>query len=144
MFSKSCEYAIRAFIFIYAQQKNEQVMNIHEIAEAIGAPTYYTSKILQQLVRMNLLNSVKGPSGGFFVADRKQPVRLIDIVSAIDGDKIFNGCGLGLKICSEKKPCPIHDQFKSIRADILQMLEKTTLDSLADKLKSGKFSLKKL
>jgi DNA-binding IscR family transcriptional regulator len=54
MFSKSCEYAIRAVIFICTKKEENKVVKIQEIAEAVGAPVYYTSKILQQLSRLKL------------------------------------------------------------------------------------------
>jgi DNA-binding IscR family transcriptional regulator len=65
-------------------------------------------------------------------------------VEAIDGKVLFTGCGLGLKQCSEKEPCPIHDKFKSIRNNLKKMLEETSIDELGKKLKSGKTVLKSL
>jgi DNA-binding IscR family transcriptional regulator len=65
-------------------------------------------------------------------------------VEAIDGRALFTGCGLGLKQCSEKEPCPIHDKFKSIRNALKNMLEQTTIEELGKKLKTGKSVLKTL
>lgn len=104
MFSKSCEYAIRAVIFICTKKEENKIVKIQEIAEAVGAPIYYTSKILQQLSRLKLMGSMKGQHGGFYMGPEHKEIRLIDIVEAIDGNKIFNGCGLGLSTCSEKNP----------------------------------------
>lgn len=144
MFSKSCEYAIRAVIFICTKKEENKIVKIQEIAEAVGAPIYYTSKILQQLSRLKLMGSMKGQHGGFYMGPEHKEIRLIDIVEAIDGNKIFNGCGLGLSTCSEKNPCPLHAQFKSIRTDIKEMLESTTIHDLSKNLMKGKTTLKKL
>jgi Rrf2 family protein len=144
MFSKSCEYAIRAVIFICTKNEENKVVKIQEIAEAIGAPVYYTSKILQQLSRLKLMGSLKGQNGGFYMSIEHKEIRLIDIVQAIDGDKIFNGCALGLSQCSETKPCPLHAQFKSIRKELKEMLESTTVLDLSLNLLKGKTTLKKL
>jgi Rrf2 family protein len=144
MFSKSCEYAIRAVIFICTKKEVNKVVKIQEIAEAVGAPVYYTSKILQQLSRLKIMGSLKGQNGGFYMGQEHKEIRLIDIVNAIDGDKIFNGCALGLSQCSERNPCPLHAQFKSIRKEIKDMLESTTIHDLSKNLLKGKTTLKKL
>jgi hypothetical protein len=59
---------------------------------------------------------------------------IADIVRVIDGDKLFFGCGLGLDQCSEIHPCPLHDQFKSIRQDLRIMLETSKVQMFVDNL----------
>ena len=71
MFSKSTEYALRATIFIARQSSIHKKVNIREIAEGIGAPKYFTAKILQQLSNKNvqIVSSISGPAGGFFIKE---------------------------------------------------------------------------
>jgi DNA-binding IscR family transcriptional regulator len=57
-----------------------------------------------------------------------------DIVREIDGDKLFSGCGLGLKECSEDHPCPIHNEFKHIRQAIKTMLEESRIQLFVENL----------
>lgn len=57
-----------------------------------------------------------------------------DIVREIDGDKLFSGCGLGLKECSEDHPCPIHNDFKHIRQEIKTMLEESRIQLFVENL----------
>ena len=64
-------------------------------------------------------------------------IKLSQIVNAIDGDKIYNGCGLGLHTCDENHPCPVHDKFKIVRDELKYMLENTSLEELALNIKSG-------
>lgn len=143
MFSKACEYGIRAAIYIAGQSLQSRRVSLKDVAKAIESPEAYTSKILQQLVRNNLINSEKGPTGGFSMDKQGlEKVKLSSIVSAIDGDAVYNGCGLGLKQCNEKKPCPVHNQFKSIRENLKEMLETTTVTSLATDLEKGLTFLK--
>lgn len=143
MFSKACEYGIRACIFITEQSLQNKKVSLKDIAFAIESPGAYTSKILQQLVKNNIINSDKGPTGGFSMEKQKiEKITLSYIVSAIDGDEVFNGCGLGLKKCNENKPCPVHNQFKHIRESLKNMLETITVKSLALQLKKGTFYLK--
>lgn len=134
MFSKTCEYAIRAMIYIAQQSKSGGKTGFKQIAHAIDAPEPFIAKILQQLGRENLVQSSKGPHGGFYINDQTMNRTLADVVKAIDGDKIFNGCGLGLTYCSEKNPCPIHNEFKSIRNQIKEMLQSATVSQFNDLL----------
>ncbi len=70
-------------------------------------------------------------------------VTLSTIVTAIDGDAIYNGCGLGLKQCNALKPCPVHDQFVTIRNELKSMLERTNIDSLTEAVLDGLTFLKR-
>lgn len=138
MFSKACEYGIRATIFIAAESLKNNRVGQKEIAEEIDSPVAFTAKILQKLVHRNIVSSAKGVGGGFSIdKNRLKEIRLVEIVEAIDGDSIFRGCGLGLSDCSEDHPCPVHDKFKSIRGELTIMLEDTTLEELALGIKSG-------
>jgi|SRR5665213_18767 len=101
MFSKTCEYAIRAMIFIAQKSKGGSKAGIKEIAKAIDSPEYFIAKILQDLSRKSLAQSLKGPTGGFYVEDESSLCSLADIAKAIDVDKLFTGCGLGLKNYNE-------------------------------------------
>ena len=146
MFSKACEYGIRATIYIAKKSllgSNNKV-SLKEVAKAIDSPEAYTSKILQKLAKNNIINSDKGPTGGFSM-DKSEldKVKLSTIVFTIDGDDIYKGCGLGLKECNEQMPCPVHNQFKTIREDLKTMLETTTIISLTVGVKDGLTFLKR-
>jgi Rrf2 family protein len=134
MFSKTCEYAIRAMIFIAHKSKNGNKVGIKQIANGIDSPEHFIAKILQDLGKKGLLQSLKGPNGGFFLEQESLNQSIADIVKAIDGDKLFSGCGLGLKQCSESQPCPIHNEFKQVRDDMQKMLEKAKLIQFTDGL----------
>lgn len=143
MFSKACEYGIRATIYIASKSRNGEKAGIKDICKEIGAPEHFTAKILQNLSRMKIISSVKGPNGGFYLDENDKNIKLIDVVKAIDGDKLFTGCGLGIKECSETKPCPIHNEFKVIRNSLQSMLEKTSIMDLTEDLEKGLAFLKR-
>ncbi|MCR8668668.1 Rrf2 family transcriptional regulator [Aestuariibaculum sp. M13] len=138
MFSKACEYGIRASIFIALNSFEGRRVTPKEIAVEIDSPAAFTAKILQALVRNKIVNSVKGAYGGFEIDKNKiNTIKLSDIVDAIDGDNIYKGCGLGLKACDEDRPCPMHDKFKVVREELKMMLESTNLEDLALDIKEG-------
>lgn len=121
MFSKTCQYAIRAVIFISKMSSEGERVGIKEIAKGIDSPEHFIAKILQDLSKKGLITSYKGPNGGFFI-EEDSTCTIADIVLAIDGNKIFSGCALGLDYCSEAKPCPIHNEFKVVRDELSRIL----------------------
>ncbi|WP_298758636.1 Rrf2 family transcriptional regulator [uncultured Psychroserpens sp.] len=143
MFSKACQYGIKATIFIAINSLENRRVSPKEISKEIDSPQAFTAKILQALVRHNIINSVKGAYGGFEIdKENIASIKLSQIVSAIDGDAIYSGCGLGLKTCNENHPCPVHDKFKIVRTELKDMLENTNLEQLALDITSGTSFLK--
>jgi Rrf2 family protein len=143
MFSKACEYAIKATLQIAQQSQQGKRASLKDIAKAIDSPEAFTAKILQQLARQGLIQSIKGPNGGFELnTGESNSLMLSQIVQAIDGDQIYKGCGLGLKKCNELKPCPVHNKFKAIREDLSNMLENTSVHELAIGINAGLTFLK--
>lgn len=139
MFSKACEHGIKAMIYIATQSLEGKRVKISDVAENSGSPEAFTGKVLGALTKHHIVHSQTGPYGGFYIEPEKmKQIRMSDIVFAIDGDSIYNGCGLGLKECSNDMPCPMHDKFLKVRGEIRKMLETTTIYDLAVGLKSGK------
>ena len=138
MFSKACEYAIRATLLLARYSLNGQRASVKDIAEATGSPLAFTAKVLQQLNRAGIVQSVQGKQGGFeMTREQMQATKLSQIVTLIDGDRVFTGCGLGLRECNAKKPCPLHERFSTVRGELKAMLDSTTVLDLALGLKDG-------
>lgn len=144
MFSKACEYGIKAAVFIAVKSHQESRVSLNEVADEINSPIAFTAKVLQQLTKNDIVDSVKGPNGGFEINKNKiAKINLSKIVSAIDGDSIYKGCGLGFRNCNERKPCPVHHKFKLIRDDLKTMLETTSLLDLSNDVNKGLSFLKR-
>lgn len=143
IFSKACEYGIKAAVYIAEQSINGNRASLKGISKEIGSPEAFTAKILQTLVKHNIINSIQGSTGGF-EADLKKinKTKLIEIVLAIDGSLHEGKCVLGLNQCSEVKPCPVHNKYKHIKKDISVMLEKTTLAEMSNSVIEGLSCLK--
>ncbi|WP_347173557.1 RrF2 family transcriptional regulator [Polaribacter uvawellassae] len=144
MFSKSCEYGLRAVLFIAQSSLSNTKVSLVEIAQEIDSPSAFTAKILQQLSKANIIDSTKGPTGGFIMSQENlKNQTLADVVTVLDGDKVYNGCGLGLTQCDDQFPCPVHDQFLKVRTELKAMLENTNLYDLAIKIDGGLTWLKR-
>ncbi len=133
MFSKACQYGIKATIFIAVKSQEDKRVNVNEIAKEIDSPIAFTAKVLQKLTKSKIINSIKGAAGGFEIKkDQLDKIMMSRIVTSIDGDAIYEGCGLGFGKCSEIKPCAVHFKFKKIREDLKEMLETTSLKALSN------------
>ena len=144
MFSKSCEYGIRASIYVAKNSLKNRKVSLIEVAKHTDSPPAFMAKILQKLTRTDIISSFKGPTGGFSIAlDNLEKISLLNIVLAMDGDGIFENCTLGLRKCDVEKPCPLHFKFRLIRDEMRETLESTSLRSLAEQVSDGITFLKR-
>ena len=104
MLSKASEYAIRSLIYIVIKNRDNHRPGYREIAAAIEGPEQFTAKILQSLVRHGMLSSVRGRGGGFSFDPKAADLRLIEVINAVEGYKLFTRCGIGLSQCSSTSP----------------------------------------
>jgi len=127
IFSKKCEYGLRAVLYLSAKGK-DVVVSADEISKKLRIPREFISKILQNLTKFKLIKSRKGNMGGFSLAKEPSKIRLLDIVKAIDGLKVFESCVLGFPKCSPSNPCPVHKKWGKLREDAYNMLIEENLE----------------
>ena len=142
IYSRSTEYAIRAFVNLAQVQEGKYAM-VKQIAEQEGIPAHFLAKILQQLARKGLLRSSKGPTGGFSLRSPAKDISLIQLVEALDGLTDYQKCVSGLTECTDDAPCGMHDSWKLLRSRIMDYLEQTTIADLASALELKRRALDK-
>src|SRR5437588_8845885 len=140
IYSRSAEYAIRAFVHL-AQVPDGRYAMVKNVAEEEGIPAHFLAKILQQLARKGLLRSSKGPTGGFALKVDASEIRLLDIVEALDGLAPYQQCAVGLSECNDQMPCGVHDNWKNLRSRIMEYLGRHTIADLAQALEQKKRAL---
>lgn len=144
MLTKSTEYAIRALIYVQLQNWNHKRPGVAEIAQEIEAPTAFTAKILHLLTSRGILESMKGRGGGFFFTDNTSDLSLYQVIILMEGDRLFTKCGFGLKNCNDDNPCPVHNRYVNLRAELSEMAHSETVGSLAEKISHGKAVLNRV
>lgn len=85
--SRSAGYALIAVGYV-AQNYREGAVLASKVSKEYGIPLEYLLKILQQLVRANILRSKRGPRGGFFLARPAEDITLLEIIESVDGPMI--------------------------------------------------------
>lgn len=88
MLSNTCKYAIRAVLFLAVNETSGKI-GIKHISDTLNMPSPFLGKILQILAKHKILNSTKGPHGGFGLGRKAEDITLLDIVSIIDGQDFF-------------------------------------------------------
>ena len=130
VYSRSAEYAIRAFVYLADVPKGEFAM-VKNIAADSDIPTHFLAKILQQLVRQGFLRSSKGPRGGFALSKPARDITLVQIIESIDGLAEYDRCPGGVAVCDDEAPCGMHDSWAKLRSRIMKYLEQTTIADIA-------------
>ena len=131
MLSKSCEYGLRASLYL-ASLEQEGYVSIGTISEELDISFPFLTKIFQKLNDAGLLDSRRGPNGGVALTLPAEEITLYEIVVAIDGDDLFEECVLGLPGCGEAEPCPLHEQWTDERDRVENMFQNTTLAELPE------------
>lgn len=137
MLSYTCKTAIKAVIYLASRSLSGEKAGIKETAHHINASEHTVGKILQTLARQGIINSVKGPSGGFFITEGQQDQSISRIVETIEGKDVFKACGLGLSQCSAAHPCPIHDEYKVARDLVEKLFREKKVKDLSDPVTTG-------
>ena len=143
IYSRSAEYAIRAFIYLAAVPEGKYAM-VKQIAEQCDIPAHFLAKILQQMARKGFLRSSKGPTGGFCLRMPAAEISMLQLVDTIDGLADYERCPGGMTECNDSAPCGMHDTWKALRSRIMEYLEHTSIEDLAKALAQKKKSLEKV
>ena len=139
VFSKSCQYAIQSVLYIALHGDASHPVKTKTISETQEIPLHFLGKVMQTLVKHKVLHSIKGPTGGFLLVEGISDINLLAIVKIIDGLDIFSQCGIGLRACSDTHPCPIHEEYKSVKEKIKHLLESKTIGELCEDVHQGKY-----
>jgi Rrf2 family protein len=134
IYSRSAEYAIRAFVHLALLPEGEFAM-VKNISAETGIPLFFLAKILQDLVRDGFLRSSKGPRGGFRLNRPANEILLAQIVDAMDGAGRYDRCIGGCSECNDRVACGMHDSWMVLRSRIIEYLEGTSIADLANALR---------
>jgi len=144
MLGKTTEYALRALVYVYMQNIKGKRPGYKEISKEIDSPEQFTAKVLQNLARAELVSSMKGRGGGFFFDEPTNPITLFKVIEAVEGKEYFSKCGFGLKRCDANNPCPLHDNYAPVREAFYEMVNKMTIQSLANKINKHEATLSRI
>ncbi len=126
MLSNTAQYALRAMLYL-GEHEGAGPVRVDEIAQRLDVPRNYLSKILHTLVKGRVLQSMRGPRGGFSLARPAATITLYDVVAPFDDIEARRTCLLGRKECSDVTPCIIHEHWKSVATEVAHFFRETRL-----------------
>jgi Rrf2 family protein len=130
MLSQTSEYALRAVLHL-AREGSDGPLRVGDVAQALGAPGNYLSKILHTLVKARVLSSRRGPTGGFELARRPTEIALVDVIGPFDPFEERASCLLRGAPCDEHDPCPAHGRWREVSESVRRFFHETTIAELA-------------
>ncbi len=137
MLSNTSKYAIRAVIYLALYATPENKKGLKEISGELGIPTPFLGKILQVLTRHQILDSSKGPHGGFALKKPSMDISIMDIINMIDGADAFNQCLIRTSPCNNERPCSLHDKLAPYRTGLRRTLLTESIADLASEFRKG-------
>ncbi len=141
MLSSSCKYGVRSVLLIASKPATEGKIGLKTIASELNIPQPFLAKILQILSKSKILNSAKGPHGGFSLMRPATEITLMDIVRAIDGDEFFDSCLLTGEKCNYYEPsrgvCLLHNDLRKEKVRLTRFFSSKSIDSLVRQLRKS-------
>lgn len=128
LFTIATSYALRA---LAALPEDGSYRLSQELAQHLDIPGPYLAKILQNLARHGLLNSIRGPRGGFRLGRPAHRISVGDVVRVLDGMATTSGCLLGFRECGGHDPvCPMHAAWTEVKTHLEQTMAMVTIRDL--------------
>ena len=128
--SKKADYALMAMKHL-AQRSDRGSSSAREIAEQYDIPIELLAKVLQRLVRRQLLESHQGTRGGYQLARPAAKISVADVIQAIDGPVTVTACSSDDQTCEQFSRCNVRDPLQRVRERILTALGECTIAELA-------------
>lgn len=126
--SSKARYGLRAMIDLAAS--NSKLTSINQIAESTGISEAYLEQLFALLKKSNLVDSVRGAGGGYFLAKECGAITCGEIIRALEDDLEFVDCLSGE--CQSKRKCTTHKVWQTLYDAINSALDAITLDSLTE------------
>jgi len=138
MLSHTSKYAIRALIYLELFSSPQNKLGIKHIAQKLDLPSPFLGKILQVLVRAQLLVSSKGPNGGFYLKRPAVDITLMEIIDIMDGKDTFDTCVIRTTHCDDENPCSMHGKVGPMMGELKKRFSTETIADLVSEFKDGK------
>lgn len=130
IFSKATGYGIRALAYL-ARHPDTGLCGLQEIADHEHIPPVYLRKLLGELRRHRLLNSVKGIHGGYELARSPENITLWEVFRVLEPDPYLDACILGRGQCNHEKSCSLHDDWQKVKNELVQLMQTKTISEIA-------------
>ena len=132
-------FAVTAMVDL-AMRQNRGPVTLAAISERQHISLSYLEQLFGKLRRAKLVSSVRGPGGGYNLAQAPQGISVADIVSAVDEPLDATQCG-GKENCHDDKRCMTHDLWEELNTTVYGFLEGVKLSHLVERQRTKPVSM---
>jgi Rrf2 family protein len=134
--TRAADYAVRVMIYLASRSEGERFL-LPKLAAATNVPKSFLSKVLQALVRADLIASWRGQSGGFELLAHGRNASVREVIEAVDGPIYLNVCMTSGTACSRQAWCPGHPVWEKAQQAMIQVLNAAMISELAEDAKNN-------
>jgi Rrf2 family protein len=129
--TRKVDYALRAMVFL-AGLTPVELRNFETIATAYQIPKDFLAKIMRQLVQAELVQSIRGPRGGYKLNRPAYEISVLEVVEAVEGPIFLNHCLDDGDPCSIEARCSMMSVWERAQQAMTEVLRTTLLSDIAD------------
>ena len=129
--SNTSQYAVR--ILAYMADKKDAQLNATELSEALAIPYKFLTKIMTDLVKAGLVESIRGREGGYKLKKKCTEIMVGDILAVFNDSIKEEECVLGIGFCDSIDHCALHDQWLESKNLLQKMFHDSSLEDIAGK-----------
>jgi len=127
--SEAASLALHTMVYLAAD--DGRLATTHQISEVLRVSEAHLSKVLQRLGKVGLVDSTRGPGGGFKLGKSGEQISLLEVYEAIEGPLTPTNCLLGTPICSGEK-CILGGLLEDVNRRVKEYFAQTRLHELTD------------
>ena len=129
--SRGTDYGIRILAHL-ARDEQPATHNAREVAESLQLPAPMVSKVMKSLARGGVLESHRGPGGGFRLARRPDDLSVADMITVLEGPVALTECQIGPSICQHEGNCSVQEPWSVINRSVQNTLATITLSDIVN------------
>ncbi len=125
--TKQIEYALIAIKHL--GNKKDSISSAKEISDHYLIPKELLAKTLQKMVKLNYINAVKGPKGGYLLKKNLNTITLTRFIEDLDGRIGLVDCNIN-ESCNQIDICNIKDPIHELNNRFINFFDKVSLSEI--------------
>jgi Rrf2 family protein len=113
-----------------------RAVQLQDIAKKQNLSEKYLGKLVFQLKKANLIDSIRGAHGGYTLKDEPENITVLDIVTVLEGNLSIVDCTSEVVDCNQSRACPSRNIWCGLSKVINDYLSGITLQDLVEKYSS--------
>jgi len=130
--NNTSQYAIRILAYI-TDHKEKKLLSATELATSMSIPYKFLTKIMTELVKADIVESIRGREGGFKLKKDARDIKVDDVLNLFHDSIQDEECLLGIGYCNSMCKCALHDQWMEPKLLMQKMFRESSLQDIAGK-----------